>query len=193
MHDNLVRVESAVSATSSGNLTWDRWTLDYAVALGLAGQRNPLGFALVRYLSESPSSVNVWNVVLHLATALERREGISGIEAKDAAWQALDVWNNRRCPSCGGRGVMNVEQALCRACNGTGERDIGALPEVIKAGVAALNEAESWMEGQLARMMKDSSYKAESGEMPIRTHTPFPHGHGCDGQYFSRAHIPKDQ
>uniref|UniRef100_UPI0035B168F0 hypothetical protein n=1 Tax=Thauera aminoaromatica TaxID=164330 RepID=UPI0035B168F0 len=70
MNDNLVRFESAVTATSSGDLTWDRWTIDCAIALGLAGQRNPLGFAMVRYLSDSPSSFNVRGLVLTLASEM---------------------------------------------------------------------------------------------------------------------------
>lgn len=47
IEDNLLRVESAVSATASGNLTWDRWPLDCAIALGISGQRNPLGLSLI--------------------------------------------------------------------------------------------------------------------------------------------------
>jgi hypothetical protein len=153
MDDNLVRVESAVTATASGDLSWDRWTLDCAVALGWAGKRNPLGFAVVRYLSGEPSSATVWAVVVHLASALVNA-GHDAALATDAAWQALDVWNNRRCPKCGGRGVVSIEQETCGACNGTGQRSIDALPDPVKAGLSALISAESWMEGQLRASMR---------------------------------------
>lgn len=154
MHNDLVRVESAVTATASGDLTWERWTLDCAVALGWAGKRNPLGFAIVRYLTDAPNSTNVWNVVLQLATLLQRQEKVSAIDAKDAAWKALDIWNNSRCPTCQGRGVLNIEQATCLACNGTGRRQASDYGDLIKAGVSALVSAEAWMEGQLAAALK---------------------------------------
>jgi hypothetical protein len=72
MSNNLNRVESAVSATASGNLTWEKWPHDAATALGLAGLRNPVGFALVRYLGEQ-NSLAVWGVVLALATVVKKR------------------------------------------------------------------------------------------------------------------------
>ena len=67
---NLVRVESAVCATAKGNLTDGKLPHDIATALGFAGATNPLGFAVVRYLSDTPSSVETWNIVLALATQL---------------------------------------------------------------------------------------------------------------------------
>lgn len=157
MDDNLVRVESAVTATASGDLSWDRWPLDCAVALGWAGKRNPLGFALVRLReaqdSGGASSLLVWEVVLTLAKVLER-EDIKGDELKDVAWKALDVWNDLRCPRCGGRGVVSIEQDTCSACNGTGQRPLDSLPDPVKAGLSALVAAESWMEGQLRSSMR---------------------------------------
>lgn len=153
MNDELFRVEAAVTATASGNLTWERWPLDCAVALGLAGQRNPLGFAVVRYLSDDPSSASVWAVIVHLATALVAR-GHAAAAANDAAWLALDIWNNTRCPTCSGRGVMNIEQRICQACNGTGKRDVAMLPEIVCDGLASLLDAERWMEGQLAARLR---------------------------------------
>lgn len=157
MDDNLVRVESAVTATASGDLNWDRWTHDCAVALGWAGKRNPLGFVLVRYREAQDcggaSSMLVWEVVLTLAKVIEA-EGIPAHLLKDVAWQALDLWNNRRCPRCGGRGVVSIEQDTCPACNGTGERPLDTLPDPVKAGLSALISAESWMEGQLRASMR---------------------------------------
>lgn len=153
MNDDLNRVESAVSATASGNLTWEQWPHDCATALGFAGQRNPLGFAVVRYLGDEPSGSAALSLILHLATALIKR-GYDPKKANDAAWAAVDAWNHIKCPHCSGRGVLNIEQQHCAACNGTGERDKAALPEIVREGIGALMEAERWMEGQLSARLK---------------------------------------
>jgi len=153
MENDLNRVESAVSATSSGNLTWEQWPHDCATALGFAGQRNPLGFAVVRYLSDEPSGSAAMSIVLHLSTVLIKK-GYATDLANKAAWVALDTWNHIKCPACSGRGVMNIEQARCPACNGTGERDKACLPEIVHDGIGALMEAERWMEGQLSAKLK---------------------------------------
>lgn len=157
MHENLNRVESAIAATANGDLRWDRWPLDYAVALGWAGKANPLGLALVRFREAQDhgrgSTALVWEVVLMLQTVLERQEKAAAIAAKDAALKALDIWNDSRCPTCQGRGVINIEQATCRSCNGTGRRQMDGQSDMVKAAVSALVEAESRMEGQLLRFL----------------------------------------
>jgi hypothetical protein len=153
MEDNLLRVESAVSATSSGNLTWEQWPYDCATALGFAGQRNPLGFAMVRYLSDGPNSSATWGLVLQLATELIKR-GHDKAMANDTAWRSLDAWNRKNCGHCGGRGVVSFDQKPCPVCNGTGERDIREWPEVVREGLSCLLDAERWMEGQLAARLK---------------------------------------
>lgn len=149
----LNRVESAVTATASGNLTWERWTLDAAVALGLSGQKNPLGFAVVRYLSDPPSSMNTWNVVLVLAKEMQLR-GVAADGIKEAAMHAFEFWKDDRCPACSGRGVMNIEQQQCRTCSGTGKRKMPRSDASIRTGIACLAEAETWMERQLAARLK---------------------------------------
>lgn len=153
MHDNSNRVEQAVSATSSGNLTPGKWPHDSATALGFAGRTNPLGFAVVRYLSDEPSSSSVWGIIVHLASALVRC-GYSGKQSNDAAWLALDAWNDMRCPACGGRGVTSIEQRACPTCNGKGQRDQSSFSEAVRDGISALIEAERRMEGQLAARLK---------------------------------------
>lgn len=153
MDDNLNRVESAVSATASGNLTYDRWPYDVSTALGFAGQRNPLGFAVVRYLSDPPSSVSVWEVVLTLTSELNRR-GIHGDDAKHAAWQAFDHWRDIRCRTCHGRGHTGPAQQPCTACGGSGHRRMPDGPESVRTAISALVEAEQWMEGQLNARLK---------------------------------------
>lgn len=153
MNDNLNRLESAVTATSSGNLTWEQWPHDVATALGLAGRRNPLGFAVVRYLSEEPTSGNVWRVVIQLASELVKR-GHDAALSNDAAWKALDIWNNGRCSACNGRGVTNAQQHVCSVCNGTGKRGEVAYSEVVRDALSELNEAERWMDGQLSARLR---------------------------------------
>lgn len=157
MSDELFRVESAVRATSSGNLTWERWTHDCAVALGFAGQRNPLGFAVVRYLSDEPSSAAVWSVVMVLAGVLVKR-GFDDKLTKDAAWAAFDFWRDSRCGYCAGRGVTGQDQQSCGVCGGSGQRKRPEDPEILSAGISELAAAEQWMEGQLRARMKGANY-----------------------------------
>ena len=151
------RVESAVSATSSGNLTWEKWPHDVATALGFAGQRNPLGFAVVRYLSDTPSAVEVWNVVLVLATILATILGNKGQardSARESAWQAFEWWRDRRCPICHGRGNAGISQKMCMPCAGSGERSVPSGPSVLQQAISNLIEAEHWMERQLGNSLK---------------------------------------
>lgn len=152
MEDELYRVESAVAATASGNLTWDRWPYDVATALGFAGQHNPLGFAMVRYL-DSPSRWTAQEVVLHLATWLTKA-GLDGLRANDIAWQAFDFWQDHRCGRCGGRGVIDMTGQLCPSCNGSGSRRYDDKSESLRDGISRLLEAERWLEGQLRARMR---------------------------------------
>lgn len=145
--DELFRVESAVSATASGDLTWDRWSHDVSTALGLAGRRNPLGFAVVRYLTDEPSSVRVWDVTLHLATELLKR-GVAKEIANKTAYDAFDFWRDMRCRSCGGRGI-NGAGVMCSACGGSGQRPLPHDPDALHTAISCLIEAEQWMERQL--------------------------------------------
>lgn len=153
MEDNLNRVESAITATASGNLTYEKWPYDVSTALGFAGQRNPVGFAVVRYLADPPSSVSVWNVVLTLTSELNRR-GIHGDEAKHAAWHAFDFWRDIRCRNCHGHAHVGAAQQPCPTCNGSGHRRMPDGPEPLRAAISALVEAEQWMEGQLSARLK---------------------------------------
>lgn len=157
MDANLYRVESAVSATSSGDLTWERWTLDCAMALGFSGQRNPLGFALVRYLADPPSAKSAMYVELVLATELQRR-GVAIANITPAARKAFDYWRDIRCRTCHGRGHVGEAHIQCPACGGTGERPMPDGPEDVRTGISALIEAEQWMEGQLRARLKGVAY-----------------------------------
>lgn len=150
--DELFRVESAVSATASGDLTWDRWPLDVSTALGLAGLRNPLGFAVVRYLTDEPSSARVWDVELHLASELINR-GVAPGTVNQVARDAFSFWRDMRCRSCGGRGVASTG-ARCPACGGSGQRRVPRDPDELHTAISCLIEAEQRMEGQLRSRLK---------------------------------------
>jgi hypothetical protein len=159
MSDN-VRVQSAVSATSSGNLTWERWPYDVATALGFAGQRNPLGFAVVRFLSDTPNSAEVWNIVLVLATVLIRK-GIDKDLAREAAWKGFEFWNDSRCKVCHGRGISGATQQPCTPCGGSGDRVLPSGPASTLMAISELIEAEYWMERQLGSRLKGAAYQAD--------------------------------
>lgn len=146
-----MRVESAVTATASGDLTWERWPFEVSTALGFAGRRNPLGFAMVRFL-EGPSRWTAQEVVLHLATCLTG-QGVSGAVANEVAWEALDWWRDYRCRKCGGRGVVDVGR-FCSACNGSGHRAFDDKAEVVRKAIGCLMSAEQWLEGQLRARTK---------------------------------------
>lgn len=170
MDDNLYRIESAVAATSSGDLTWDRWPIDAVIALGFSAQRNPIGFALVRYLGELPSSANVWGIVLALETKLIK-DGVEAKAARDFSWRAFDFWRDIRCRSCQGRGASGASARECPSCGGSGQRPIpDDGHEVLRKAISILIEAEQWMEGQLRARLKASSYSSDSGE--YRLHLP---------------------
>ena len=144
-----VRVESAVSATSSGNLTWEKWPHDVAVALGLSGQNNPLGFALARFLSETPSSVEVWNIVLLLATILMRKKGLDQATAREIAFQGFEWWRDSRCITCSGTG-LDKQKRTCPYCGGSGRRRMPEKPDAVRDAIGYLIEEEGRLEGQLA-------------------------------------------
>lgn len=155
MPDHL-RVESAVSATASGNLTWEKWPHDVATALGFAGQRNPLGFAVVRFLSDTPNSADVWNIVLVLATRLMRK-GVASERAREMAWQGFDWWRDSHCPICHGRGITGITQQLCMPCSGSGDRSLPSGPTDMLLAISELIEAEHWMEKQLGTSLKQGA------------------------------------
>lgn len=159
MGKELVRVESAISALSSGNLTWEKWPIDVVIAHGLAGRRNPLGFAIDRFLN-SPTSMEVWNVVLVLATQLMRFRKLDQSEAREVAWRGFEWWKDSRCTTCGGRGRVDKTHRTCPDCGGSGKRKMPIDPPLVRDAISLLVEAESWMEGQLAKSLRGEGLTA---------------------------------
>lgn len=153
MENDHVRVESAVTASASGNLTWGLWPHECAVALGIAGRHNPLGFAVVRFLSDPPSAAGAWDVVLKLAKEMQRRD-VPAAGINELAFKAFEFWKDSRCPACGGRGVTGVDQFKCGKCGGTGHRNDPKGNQAVSMGIDCLREAERMMEGQLAKRLR---------------------------------------
>lgn len=154
--DDLYRVESAISATSSGNLTYGQWPYDVATAKGFAARRNPLGAAVVAYLSNaSPTSTEIWAIVLLLATALLEDHAIDQAEARELAWRGFEWWCDSRCTTCGGRGVVKAVERTCPDCRGSGRRELPRNPPEVSDAIERLVDAEQWMDSQLgARLRK---------------------------------------
>lgn len=167
MAKELVRVESAISATASGELTDGKWPHDVATALGFAGRRNPLGFAVVRFLSERPTSSDVWSIVLILATMLMRNKSLDEKNARDVAWSGFEWWRDSRCTTCGGRGVIDSSQRICPHCHGTGRRKMPESPVFVRDAIGYLLEAENWMEGQLAARLRGVVYAWNGDGYPV--------------------------
>ena len=158
MGKELLRVESAVCAASSGNLTEGGWQHDVSTALGLSGQRNPLGYAVVHFLSDTPSSVEVWNIIMVLATQLMRSKKLDEKDARETAWKGFEWWRDSRCLNCGGRGVVDSVGRTCPDCRGSGRRKMPDRPEAVRDAISLLIEAEQWMEGQLSVRLKGARY-----------------------------------
>ena len=156
IEDNLLRVESAVSATASGNLTWGLWALDCAIALGISGRRNPLGFVMVRYLSDTPSVMNARAVILALAKQMQKR-GVADDGINEMAFKAFEFWQNNRCSACKGRGVVGREGSKCQPCGGSGKKKMPVGPDPVRIGISCLIEHEEWLEGQLRARLKGLS------------------------------------
>lgn len=158
MGEDLLRVESAVSATASGNLTWEKWPYDVSTALGLAGRRNPLGFAAVRFL-DSPSRTTAQEVVLLLATWMVKRN-VDGRAANDIAWRALEFWNDRRCTKCEGRGKVGIvgrHEQKCPACKGAGHRGYDDKPDPVRDAISCLVEAVEQLDRQIGGRLRGGS------------------------------------
>jgi hypothetical protein len=147
-----VRVEIATCAQSKGNLTWDSWSHEVITALGLSGVRNPLGFSIIRYLSEPrPNKHDVYRVVLMLAVDLMQYHNLDKDTAGDIAAKSMDYWSDMRCRHCLGRGVTDFEQTQCNVCGGTGHKEIPTSSDWVKKGIEMLISAENFMENQLRK------------------------------------------
>lgn len=189
MGDDLFRVESAVSASSSGNLTWGNWSIDAITALGLAGRKNPLGFAIVRYMSDQNTAA-VWGLVLALAKVIVDR-GLMVGDAREVAFSAFELWNNTACPKCGGRGTSQ-QGTQCPACNGSGTRPPPNTSKLVADSIALIKEAERWMENQLAARLRGQRY--ESRREGCRVNLPSEIGNmvGTGGADLSPRRDPHD-
>ena len=149
------RVESAISATASGNLTYEQWPYDVATAKGFAARRNPLGAAVVAYLSNTtPTAIETWEIVLLLATALINETGVDQQAARELAWRGFEWWRDTRCTVCGGRGIVSATRRVCPECQGSGRRALPDSPSAVRDAIDRLVEAEQWMDSQLGARLR---------------------------------------
>lgn len=165
---NLARVESAVCATSSRNLSSGSYALDVCTALGFAGIKNVLGWNLIQLLN-APSMCEVRNVLDELAKQLARMRKIEYRPARDASWSALMWWWDSRCTECGGRGVLDKQQRQCPRCRGSGRRPVPVTTDHVKDAIGLLIEAETWMEKQLTTKLRGARNESNDG---YRVHLP---------------------
>lgn len=152
MKDDLLRVESAVSATASGNLTWERRPHDVTTALGLVGRVNPLGFWAVRFLN-SPSAHTAREVILVLASILGKK-GFDAAVANKVAWSAFEFWNDTRCTKCDGRGILQPHGHRCPACKGTGHRGYDDKPDDVRDAISCLIESVERLDRQMSARLR---------------------------------------
>lgn len=156
------KVEAATIAHSSGNLTYESWSHDVVLALGLSAVRNPIGFWLVRVFSESEPKAGP---ILELAHGLSEELKKKGIKSHDkSAKCAVAYVLDSRCPDCQGRGVTDFNQNTCKTCNGTGKRDTTSYHADIRAGIDVLLERIDWIELQLQLRLKGVDYLEPDGK-----------------------------
>lgn len=146
MQAELVKVETTISAINSGNLEPHSWSHSHVLALGLSGQRNPLGSAVL-HLIENPNNENHRTVLFFLSGELERREIATHTDSVTVARQAMNWFQNCHCPVCKGRGVLNFEQEQCKECSGTGDKHPHSN-NAIRDAVSLLTESLNWLENQ---------------------------------------------
>lgn len=142
----LVRVETTISAINSGNLEPASWSHSHVMALGLSGQRNPLGSAVL-HLIEHPNTENRRVVLFFLAGQLEHLNVATNKESVEIAQYAVAWFEDAHCPMCGGRGVINFQQEQCKSCCGTGDKPRPENTQVRDA-VSLLAQSLDWLESQ---------------------------------------------
>lgn len=146
------RVEQAISAISSGNLDPDGWAHSRVMALGLSGQRNPLGSAVL-HMIETQSSANAYLAVVLLSGELQRQSIGKSRESVDIARDALGWYMSKQCPICTGRGVLDIEQHQCPECQGRGHRARPSHKPTCDA-IGVITQALDWLDGQMAARLR---------------------------------------
>ena len=157
----LYRTESVEVCINRGITS--KWAQDHILAHGLAGQRNPLGNALIhleatikrlpdKRVLYSPASFRM--AQYHLSGELIRMKICKSRDATDFAEWALKYFIDKRCHGCMGTGVLNIEQEPCNTCGGTGGRPTSAI--VLKV-IKIIEGYQDWMEAQLCKKLRNTS------------------------------------
>lgn len=143
----LYKLEATLSALAVG--VCKEWSETLVLAHGLSGQRNPLGYALDHLLT-SPNGINARLTTLLLAKELVKQKVCTDKQSWDVANDAISWWWDCHCPHCKGRGVINIEQDMCKQCVGTGMKPKPQRKEIYRA-IGVIEAAMEWMEHQLRK------------------------------------------
>ena len=145
MIEELYKLEATLSALSVG--ICKNWSETLVLAHGLSGKRNKLGYA-IDHLLANPNGINARLVTLILAKNLVSQKVCNHKNSWDVANDAISWWWDCKCPHCHGRGVLNIEQDMCRVCVGTGMKPKPTKKEVYR-GIGVIEAALEMMESQL--------------------------------------------
>lgn len=141
----LLRVEATISAISSGNLATDSWSHSHVLALGLSGQRNPLGSAVL-HLIEHPTHESRRTVLAILCQTMQTG-------TIEQARHAINWFEDAHCPLCSGRGVIDFQQTQCPECHGSGDRKLPS-DKTTQDAISLLNSSVDQLEHQQRARLK---------------------------------------
>lgn len=177
MENELRYIEMVHAARHGGNLSCDSWESSILASFSWSTRLNPLGASLVDWLDgfkDGPTFL----ARFHLATELVKTRICKSKESPDIALDAMVFYQNRTCPKCEGRGVIDQSQVECPFCVGSGHRDMptGAVYHAYKA----IDGALEWMDSQLRYRMRNAPHPPKERSYVLRIDT--------EGDYIQ--HIP---
>ena len=150
--DDLYRIEQTLNSLDTSDLSPDSFHNSCVMALGLSGQRNPLGSALL-HLIHKPLQVN-WMLARFLAASELEKQGVCTSKVSiDVATDALNWWYDDKCPRCEGRGVIDFEQTTCPECGGKRKKPAPSS-KIVQDAVGVIDGALNWLENQQRARLK---------------------------------------
>lgn len=132
---NHSRIEMAAVSASKGVLVGKG--LDCAIAVGMVGQTNPLGFWIKRYYQEHPVTQETLIVLTNQTASSLIRNGTPKEKAWSSALEAVAWFRDSLCPVC--RGVEQLH--VCDWCGGSGYKPMRGISKAAEAGVMLMREA----------------------------------------------------
>lgn len=174
MDNDLLYIEMVHKARHAGNLSCDSWESSILAAFAWSTRYNALGASLVDWLDgfkDGPTFL----ARFHLATECVKQKLCKDRDSPDVALEAMVFYQNRTCPKCDGRGVIDQSQVECPFCTGTGYRDMptGAVYHAYKA----IDGALEWLDSQLRFRMRGAPHPPKEVTYILKLDT--------DGEYLS--------